>query len=306
LVVRRPSAPPRAPLPTSPARRGQRRAHDSLADVKVLLSIYLILCLSSVPCERGFSTMLIVKTRLRNCLDILTVDAHMQVSLNGPGMAQTDEINSIVEAAIDHFLAKTKCCPNRSNPENAGRPKKAASVVKLSDLLRAQARAAQDRDGEGLFDDEELDDREAASAEQELLFEDVDLVKQLQDSVGPYTIVDGYKVVPKPCETQADWTKMCKKRGFWTKKFVVHIAPDGWHQFTYRKKHAGPGYEPDEGWLFFCGVTKMEYVHQLSIGDYGLQRTWLIIEKEAAAAGEAEGYERPYKRRVNSARRSTL
>ncbi|KAJ1455524.1 hypothetical protein M885DRAFT_565085 [Pelagophyceae sp. CCMP2097] len=47
-------------------------AHDSLADVKVILSIYLILCLSSVPCERGFSTMLIVKTRLRNCLDILT------------------------------------------------------------------------------------------------------------------------------------------------------------------------------------------------------------------------------------------
>ena len=52
--------------------------------LKLLLEIYWIIPLSSVECERYFSRLNLIKTRLRNCLEAETLDSLMNISINGP------------------------------------------------------------------------------------------------------------------------------------------------------------------------------------------------------------------------------
>ena len=134
--------------------------------------------------------------------------------------------------------------------------------------------------------------------EKDLLEEDFDLTAQLQEAVGPYTIPDGYQLPPKPpCSSQSEWALM------WRSKRIAHIAPDGWHVSTFRRKFVGADATPDEGWVFYSKETRVEYIHRLLISDYGLTLAWLIIEKTEAGDDEEETYARHYTRRSGAARR---
>ena len=66
-------------------RRPNRLLKDSsLSSIKKLACFYLVLCLSTVWCERGFSLMALIKTKLRNGLGTETLDAFMMITSNGP------------------------------------------------------------------------------------------------------------------------------------------------------------------------------------------------------------------------------
>jgi hypothetical protein len=141
-------------------------------------------------------------------------------------------------------------------------------------------------------------------AEQNLLEEDVDLTAQLQLAIGPFTMPDSFQQVPKPsCASQSAWALMCKGP-FWRGKRIAHIAADGWHAATYRRKYVGPGATPDEGWVFYCKDTRLEYIHRLLIDDYGLTLAWLIIEKASGDGDDddEETYARQYTRRAHGPR----
>ena len=56
----------------------------------MLISIALIIPVSSVPCERGFSVTNRIKTKLRNRLQIPTVDILLRISIEGPPTDQFD------------------------------------------------------------------------------------------------------------------------------------------------------------------------------------------------------------------------
>jgi hypothetical protein len=282
-------------------------AGDSLANVKMLLFIFLVLCMSTVPCEQGFSLMALIKDKLRNCLHTDTVDAHMMIASNGPDMTDKVAVRRVLDAAKKHWQAQVKRCPNRSNPGKAGRPKKAATSMKLTDLLLAKAREAQRATGSAgsplCEEDEDPNLLETIRAEQDLLEEDIDMIQQLQDSVGPLTIPGGFQIVSKPsCASQSLWAAECKK-SFWVGKRLAHITPDGWHLSSFRRKLVGAGAVPEEGWVFYCRDTRLDYIHRLLIEDYGLTLAWVILEKEIAREDDDQViYARQYTRRAHATR----
>lgn len=79
---------------------------SSLADAKMLLSISLVLCLSTVWCERGFSLMAIIKTKLRNCMNMETLDALMMVSMHSPEFTDPVAVALLVDEALAHWKKK--------------------------------------------------------------------------------------------------------------------------------------------------------------------------------------------------------
>jgi len=277
-------------------------AGTSLPDVKVLLSIFLILCMSSVPCETGFSVMAMVKTKLRNCLDTSTADALMMIALNGPALTDVEGCERILQAAKAHWKTTAKRCPKRSNLGKADRKKK-AKAIRLSDLLLAKARDARERAGDGLPLCDEDDEPVDSGAESDFLEENEDLTAQLQAAVGPFSVPDGFQILPTPSwASQAAWASQCSKK-FWVGKRLAHIAADGWHVSSFKKKYVGRGATREEGWLFYCKDTRVDCWYSLLTEDYGMTRAWVIIEK-ASGGDEEESYARQYTRPAGTSRRS--
>ena len=115
---------------------------DVLPDVKVLACIFMVLCLSSVPCEKGFSLMANIKTKLRNCMNIETLDALMMISSNGPSMGDKEAMVRLIDRAFEHWLQVQKRCLARSHP-GVKRPKtNRQRTVPFHDVLQAQQRRA--------------------------------------------------------------------------------------------------------------------------------------------------------------------
>ena len=50
-----------------------------------------------ISCERGFSLLARIKTKLRNRLNILTVDSLMMITSNGPEMSDADAMMTLLD-----------------------------------------------------------------------------------------------------------------------------------------------------------------------------------------------------------------
>ena len=51
-------------------------------NMRFLLAVFMCLCLSTVCCEAGFSLMASIMTAIRNCMNIITLNACMQIASN--------------------------------------------------------------------------------------------------------------------------------------------------------------------------------------------------------------------------------
>ena len=105
-------------------------------------------------------------------------------------------MNAIIHEAIDHWIKTMKRYPSRSNLGQAGRPKKAAPTMKLSDLTRTfssrshatpSVSSASGRHTAGMT-------RTPTSSSNELLEVGADITAQLQAAEGPYVPPDGSDV----------------------------------------------------------------------------------------------------------------
>ena len=268
---------------------------DALPDVKVLCAIHCIICLSTVWCERGFSLMSIIKTKLRNCMNIETLDALMMISSNGPDLADTEALDQLIAEALEHWKSKIKRCVARSHPGVADRKPKPPESMPLSDLLEAQARAAVRRvrrDGPRLTDEdsedeetkEENDQYDTAGTTTEggssgEAAANTTETAQIRAAIGPYSPRGGWKVSPQPASTQPEWDVACNARGSWTNKKLAHIFDDGWRTGTYKRKYLGSKYTGVH-WVVYYGDFKEEWVHSLLLSEYGLTKSWVVVEKE--------------------------
>jgi hypothetical protein len=63
---------------------------DMYPQMATLISIALIIPVSTAPCERGFSAINRIKTKLRNRLHTSTVDTLLRISVEGPPISQFD------------------------------------------------------------------------------------------------------------------------------------------------------------------------------------------------------------------------
>jgi hypothetical protein len=98
---------------------------STFQEASVLIAIWRVECLSSVDCERGFSLMALIKTKMRNRMNVSTLDTLMQIAANAPAMADHNAVNELVELAVDLWLAACRRNVRKSHPGVAGRKPKA-------------------------------------------------------------------------------------------------------------------------------------------------------------------------------------
>jgi len=103
----------------------------------------LVLCLSTVWCERGFSALARIKTELQNKMNTPTLDARMMLYSNGPAFTNENEsaLFETFEASLQYWSTLQKRMPAHNHP-GVSRPKcKKTDSVSLHDLLRGGAPA---------------------------------------------------------------------------------------------------------------------------------------------------------------------
>ena len=78
-----------------------------------LMRFYLVVILSSAECERIFSRLKLVKTRLRNLLTKVTLEQILQVALNGPSLEEFIK-SGLMEQVLTYYFSK--CNRNARSP----------------------------------------------------------------------------------------------------------------------------------------------------------------------------------------------
>ena len=262
---------------------------ENFEDIKLLLCASLVLVISTVWCERGFSVMAEIKTKQRNQMTTLTLDDHMMSCLNGPDFADKEAVDRLIARALVHWKNKRKRMPQRSHPGRAGRPRKDARSKSLSDVLLDQARAARRRAQEAGHEvdssdsDDEDDDSGHEEDEEELELLALDQ-QQLLEKYGAFGTPDGYKLLEKPAEDQTAWAEIAKKEKWWRGKRLAHIWETGWDTSTFKGKVARRAEDdgPEE-YTFFYATDGMKYTHTLPLEEYGQTGTWVIMVKDTNA-----------------------
>jgi hypothetical protein len=247
---------------------------DDYPNMRILLCFFMCLCLSTVCCEAGFSLMANIMTKLRNCLNIITLDALMQIASNCPIFLQDDTNDEVMKIIVDRSYTRwtqfTARYPGRAHGKQ-GRKKK-SEPMQLADLFDLQAKVPvgsiliEESDGEGGDEDDGTmeDDAEDEEEEEEEEFA----------VVGDFEPPAGWVVLAEPAEDSAAWSK-AKKKYSWAGKRLAHIwdAPLGWQVASFSQITG-------KALSFYYPSDKLKCIHQLPLETYGTDGHWVIIEKE--------------------------
>ena len=90
----------------------------------LLANIRRVMPYNTCCCERGFSAMGRIKTKMRNRLYVETLDALMMISLNGPEMHEHAKVIGLVDRALGYWKAMKKRCANQARPGNKNAKRK--------------------------------------------------------------------------------------------------------------------------------------------------------------------------------------
>ena len=201
-----------------------------------------------------------IMTATRNSMNIITLDALMQIASNGPtfdhlSSSGDHEINLILEASFDHW--KLTRFPARAHGRQ-GRRKKAASAP-VADLFEQQARAARKASGDGRLLEESDDD--SSDGSDEVSDGDggdgggggaADVTCELHheysgnfETVGDYEVPSGWEALEPPAHDEETWS-LLKKSYKWHNKRLAHIwdEPTGWKVSPYSPTASGRKQRP--------------------------------------------------------------
>ena len=110
---------------------------------------------------------------------------------------------------------------------------------------------------------------------------------ELLASVGPYTPIAKYKVLPAPADEPAVWREMMRTKQFkWTGKRLAHIFEGGWADATFKgaaKDHQKAQAEvpmSDDFYVFYYKDTAETLVHDLKLEECGMHKAWVILEAD--------------------------
>ena len=151
----------------------------------------------------------------------------------------------------------------------------------MADLLERQLRDARrarqtvgmplsDTDSEDEDEDDDGDVDETAAEEAN---------DEIRASAGPCVPPANWTIVPTPPATsQGEWKSKCKS-AFWKQRRsetrrLAHVWACGWDFASFRRAHAS-----GDDWWFYYGSVKEEITHHLLLSDYGIYKTWVILEK---------------------------
>ena len=262
----------------------------ALAQVTILASIWLIEVLSSVECERGFSLMNLIKTKLSNRMNVATLDARLQVAANGPPIQDHAAVEAILEAAYAIWVSSCKRNIRKSHPGVAGRKPKAnrPSMASMEAELGSVGRdRADDMDaaphvvrtlrGDDSGEEGDLDDGNGAEGTHGV---PPPTQAELYASVAPFAPASEETVLPPP-ESTFDPTTFN-----WVRRRVAHKFDDGWYRGTYRRTCPSTAAQEYIGKheFFYQGKNSkgepyrtLEY-HEFPLDEYGMDKLWVIVE----------------------------
>lgn len=265
-------------------------ASNGMPNSKLLAAISLAIVLSTVCCERGFSTMAWVKSKLRNRMSIIMLDALMMIILNGPDMSDAAAVDDLIEKAYDFWAKQAKRTPSRSHPGVARPRKKTAVAQPVHDVLAAvdreaalEARRSEFADCEECHfdpDDGDTGDEGAPSESTGPTITGDDLVQ----AVGIFPGLEGYEALPKPSGTSEDWKKELKTFK-WRGLLLAHVFEGGWATGKYVKKatrRESPNSEVGF-YVFYYADVGQYLAHNLGLEEHGDTRSWLILKQAELA-----------------------
>ena len=265
---------------------------ESMTHVKTLACCFLVLVLATVVCERGFSGMNYVKSKLRNNLASRMLDALLMIYFNGPDMVDAAAIDEIVDKAYVLWKCLAVRMPQRSHPGILKpRTKKPPTVCLLDSLMEKER---EDVTPEGFLADAAPLDDDFGGADATAPTESVQATatatadaqvtigsEELQVAVGPFPGLDGYEALPKPSGTSAQWAEEFKSYK-WAGKRVAHIFADSWSTASYsREMNDSEIEEHGEGYrvFYYKDLVGHELCHDLNLEEWGASRSWIILEK---------------------------
>ena len=99
-----------------------------------LVAIFLVVVLSSVPCERYFRKMNLQKDLLKTRMDTTVLDDRMMIAENGPECDEKSKIEIIIQMALQIWLSRKKRNPNMSRQQARPERRKRRKMEGLSGL----------------------------------------------------------------------------------------------------------------------------------------------------------------------------
>jgi hypothetical protein len=161
------------------------------AQLLFLVKVRKVLPLATACCERGFSTMAMVKTEEKSRMSTDILSARMMVYLNGPLVRDKTAVQSLVLETYKRWTSMKKRRPKKSH--KAARPgaRKARDERNIVAVLSGAYDVSEDDeesdgvgegDGEGSKSDEESEDSDGDTAE--------------EHDAGPFECPDGVYHVP--------------------------------------------------------------------------------------------------------------
>ena len=104
-------------------------------DVKELVEIFLVIVLSSVPCERSYSSMNSTKSKARSRMLTDLLNDLMMIKQNGPSIegADDDVVRQLIDKAFAEWRRRKNRCPARSRTDE--RPERRKSSKDIMDEI---------------------------------------------------------------------------------------------------------------------------------------------------------------------------
>jgi hypothetical protein len=290
--------------------------NDDGGDCILVASIWLTQFVSTVDCERGFSAMALIKTRLRNRMHVRTLDALMQIAICGPDMSEQHDVNKVVDMAYAIWVRTATRNVRKSHIGSAGRKPKTPTTT-AEDLLNEIGAPDEDlplyvrelrgeehmagKAGEGGEAGEVGEADEAVEAGESGAAGDTAhqhaQQKAIYQAVAPYAPPPDRKVLDAP--TTDEWAAAIKTTAWWVRKRVVAKWDNGWYEGSFwGSPYAASSKDAGKFEVFYQGryddgvAYRESRPHELALADYGFDRLWVIVEvpptaRKQRAAGTA-------------------
>jgi hypothetical protein len=219
--------------------------------------------------------MKIIKTYLRNRLHISTLDALMEVSMNGPELDDHAAVSSLVAESQLMYCAREQFNPKQARFENMNAKKRVVTAPPVHTACKENTELAPDKsnasfddvaDAEDIVEEADADEVDPNGADDTGSAECADPYKAIASFKPPA----GFQTMPKPI---AIGPAALKKS-----KLICHKFLSGWYNrsFTTKCYVQGPNFHK---YAVYYSHDKKEYYHDLDLKDYDSDKHWVIIKK---------------------------
>ena len=222
--------------------------------------------------------MAIIKTKLRNRMHVETLDALMEISMNGPKLSDHGAVRDLIQAAYKVFVSRETFNPRQARFNNKNAKKKVKTAPPVQHHCRQNEDQAADNSNASLDDMADAEDTAAAEGSDAAAGEDSDAttVGGNNPAIDPYADVPRFQT---PAEYQPVDKPMMIGPAFLKKHVIAHKFLTKWYVGKFTTKCYDKNSENFHKYAVHYPHDQKEYYHDLKLTDYGRDRFWLLMKK---------------------------